>query len=83
MWLSAPYEGSFCWRGLSNRKVVIMVTVLIAVICLWMLVLTYFLTKLSKTSKVHELHLFEITSKVRGLKLAIKVLGARSYKEED
>lgn len=26
---------------------------------------------------------FEITSKVRGLKLAIKVLGARSYKEED
>ena len=81
--MSAPYEGSFCWRGLSNRKVVIMVTVLIVVMCVWMLVLTYFLTKLSKTSKVHELHLFEITSKVRGLKLAIKVLGARSYKEED
>lgn len=60
-----------------------MVTVLIVVMCVWMLVLTYFLTKLSKTSKVHELHLFEITSKVRGLKLAIKVLGARSYKEED
>ena len=83
MWLSTPYEGSFCWRGLSNRKVVIMVTVLIVVICVWMSVLTYFLTKLSKTSKVNELHLFEITSKVRGLKLAVKVLGARPYRDED
>jgi len=68
---------------LPDWKVVVMVEILIAVICVWMLVLNYFILKLAKASKVHERHIFEMTSKIRGLKLAVKILGARRFVDAD
>lgn len=60
-----------------------MVIAFMLAMSVWMLTLTYFVTKLSKASKVHELHLFDMTSKIRGLKLAVRILGARSHVDPD
>jgi hypothetical protein len=48
-----------------------------------MLGLTYFLTRLSKSVKFNEQTTSELTKRVRGLRLAVRVLGARPYVEPD
>ncbi len=60
-----------------------MVVVFFIAMFLWMSVMTYFLLKLSSNSKRHERALLDMVSKVRGLKLAVRVLGARLHSDPD
>lgn len=60
-----------------------MVAVFFVGMFLWMSVMTYFLLKLSSNSKRHERVLSDMASKIRGLKLAVRVLGARLHSDPD
>jgi hypothetical protein len=60
-----------------------MVTALLIAMFAWMLGLTYFLTRLSKSVKSNERTISELIAKVRGLRLAVRILGARPPVDSD
>jgi hypothetical protein len=52
-------------------------------VTVWLSALSFVVLKMRKDLKTHEQNMFEIVSRIRGLRLAVKVLGIRQYVEPD
>lgn len=60
-----------------------MCTVFMVFVTVWLSALSFVVLKMRKDLKTHEQNMFEIVSRIRGLRLAVKVLGIRQYVEPD